>query len=133
MESLLVVKVGLLISIALIGWIVGKKLSVNPKDISSVLVYVISPFVIFISIAESPADITFFKYSLGAFITASSFAALAYLFARLLWNDSKINLFSFAGGTGNTGYFALPIVFSLFAPEEVAVAIFIIIGGALSI
>ncbi|KEQ16377.1 AEC family transporter [Endozoicomonas numazuensis] len=128
MGSTLYIKVGLLISLAVLGWLVGRRFKVDPKDISSLLVYVISPFVIFISIIDSPADISFFRYSLAAFLLSSGFAGLAYLLGKLLWNDSKANLFSFAGGTGNTGYFALPVVLSLFSSEYVAVAIFIIIG-----
>ncbi|MGI9281640.1 MAG: AEC family transporter [Endozoicomonas sp.] len=128
MGSELYIKVGLLISLAVLGWFVGRRFRVDPKDISSILVYVISPFVIFISIMESPADIHFFRYSLAAFLLSSGFALLAFFLGRTLWNDSKANLFSFAGGTGNTGYFALPLVLSLFSAEYVAIAIFIIIG-----
>lgn len=36
------------------------------------------------------------------------------------------NLFSFAGGTGNTGYSALPLVFALFDPRQIVIAVFII-------
>ncbi|KEQ18688.1 AEC family transporter [Endozoicomonas numazuensis] len=107
MGSELYIKVGLLISLAVLGWFVGRRFKIDPKDISSILVYVISPFVIFISIIEPPADISFFRYSLAAFILSSSFALLAFLLGRTLWNDRKANLFSFAWGTGNTGYFAL--------------------------
>lgn len=40
----------------------------------------------------------------------------------------KSESFSFAVGTGNTGYFALPLAFALFNAQQIAIAVFIIIG-----
>ncbi len=128
MFLLLFSKIGMLICVSVIGWVIGRRGKVSPKDISMLLIYVISPFVIFSSILESPSSFAYLKYSLGAFIAAGVFALGAYLFATMLWRSNKRNLFSFAGGTGNTGYFALPIVLSIFEPEQWAIAIFIIIG-----
>ncbi|OCQ52473.1 Membrane transport protein [Photorhabdus australis subsp. thailandensis] len=121
-------RVALLILITLIGFFVGKKLDLREKDISSLLIYIISPLVIFVSIIQSPSDWTYFKYSIASLLTASIAASIAYLLGRYLWSDGKANLFGFAGGTGNTGYFALPIAFAIFNPNQIAIAIFIIIG-----
>lgn len=128
MFFLLFAKIGMLIGVSIIGWVIGRRGKVSPKDISMLLIYVISPFVIFSSILESPSSFGYLKYSVGAFIAAGLFALGAYLLASILWRSNKKNLFSFAGGTGNTGYFALPIVLSIFEPDQWAVAIFIIIG-----
>lgn len=118
----------LLLSLSGVGWFLGKKLSLSSKDISALLVYVIAPFVIFYAIIQSPADWTFFKYSLAAFTIATSMAILGLVFAKLFFQDSRVNLFGFAAGTGNTGYFALPLVLAIFDQQQVAIAIFIIIG-----
>jgi len=123
-----IVRVLFLVFISGLGWVVGTTLRVSSKDISSLLIYIISPFVIFVSILGSPATIEYFEYSLAALLTASTAATLAYGVARLLWQDGRINLFSFAGGTGNTGYFALPLVFALFNEKQIAIAVFIILG-----
>jgi len=121
-------RVLLLILISVIGWVVGKKFKLNSKDISSLLIYVISPLVIFYSIVESPADWSYLKYSLGAFLFASFMAVLGLGFANFFWKDAHINLFGFSAGTGNTGYFALPLVLAIFDCNQIAIAIFIIIG-----
>lgn len=117
-----------LIGVAGLGWIAGTVLKVGAKDISSLLVYIVSPLVIFLAIVQSPADWTYFSYSLGALLTASLAAGLAFGLGRVLWRDGRANLFAFAGGTGNTGYFALPLVFALFDGQQAAIAAFIIIG-----
>lgn len=121
-------RVVFLIGISGLGYGAGRMLRLNPRDIASLLVYVISPFVIFLAILQSPANWSYFIYSLGALLTASTAAVLAYRLGRRLWPDGRANLFGFAGGTGNTGYFALPLVFALFDAHQVAVAVFIIIG-----
>ncbi|MDD9316042.1 AEC family transporter [Acinetobacter lactucae] len=121
-------RVALLIFISIIGLVVGKKFKLDSKDISSLLVYVISPFVIFYSIVQSPANWTYLQYSLGAFLLASGMALLGLIFASFIWKDSRKNLFGFAAGTGNTGYFALPLVLAIFNENQIAIAIFIIIG-----
>ncbi|AAO28599.1 AEC family transporter [Xylella fastidiosa subsp. fastidiosa] len=122
------IRVFFLICTAALGWGAGYILKLSSKEISSLLVYVISPFVIFVSILQSPADWTYFAYSLGALLTASVAAFLAYGLARMIWSDGRVNLFSFAAGTGNTGYFALPLAFALFNAQQIAIAVFIIIG-----
>ncbi|HHW4680450.1 MAG TPA: hypothetical protein ACQGQX_03010 [Xylella taiwanensis] len=122
------IRVFFLIFTAALGWGAGYILKLSSRDIASLLIYVISPFVIFVSILQSPADWTYFGYSLGALLTASVAAFLAYCLARIIWKDGRVNLFSFAAGTGNTGYFALPLAFALFNERQIAVAVFIIIG-----
>lgn len=122
------IRVVLLLSLTGLGWLLGKNLKLDAQGISALLIYIISPFVIFYAIVQSPANWTYLKYSVVAFIIASSMAILAMFFARLIWNDGRINLFGFAGGTGNTGYFALPLVLAIFNENQIAIAIFIIIG-----
>ncbi len=117
-----------LIFLAGLGWTAGFALKIQPRGISALLIYIISPFVIFISILQSPAKWSYLGYSLAALLTASASAAAAYLVGAALWKDARVNLFSFAGGTGNTGYFGLPIAFALFDENQVAIAVFIIIG-----
>lgn len=122
------IRVSFLIFIAVLGWVGGTVLKINSRDISSLLIYIVAPFVIFISVVQSPADFSYFGYSLGALLTASVFASAAYLLGKFVWKDARANLFGFAGGTGNTGYFGLPMVFALFDEMQLAVAVFIIIG-----
>lgn len=118
----------LLLLISGIGWGIGKKFQLDSKSLASLLIYVISPFVIFYSIVQSPANWHYLIYTLAAFIVACLMAGLGMLFARLFWHDNHIHLFAFAAGTGNTGYFALPLALAIFNQQQIAIAIFIIIG-----
>ncbi|MGQ3673027.1 AEC family transporter [Xanthobacter sp. TB0136] len=121
-------RVAFLISIAGLGYGVGRVLKLSSKDIAALLIYVIAPVVIFISIMQSPADWSYFAYTGWAFLVASSAGICAYFLARMVWSDGRANVMGFTGGTGNTGYFGLPLVFALFDGQQVAIAVFIIIG-----
>lgn len=92
------IRVFFLIFTAALGWGAGYILKLSSRDISSLLIYVISPFVIFLSILQSPADWTYFRYSLVALLTASTAALLAYCLARMIWKDGRVNLFHLQQG-----------------------------------
>ena len=123
-------RVGFLIAIALVGLIVGKKFKINQQDISNLLVYVITPAVMFVSALQAPEG-NYIRFAIGAYICCTISAMLALKVGGLMWRDNVRNLFGFAGGTGNTGYFGLPIALALFDAKGAAVAIFIIFGANL--
>src|SRR5690606_5505236 len=75
--------------------------------------------------------LAYLSYTAGMWALSSLSALLAWRFARRFWQDARLNLFSFACGTCNTGYFALPLVMGLLPAEAVGVAVFIILGANL--
>ncbi|HFV9934726.1 TPA: AEC family transporter [Salmonella enterica subsp. enterica serovar Bovismorbificans] len=124
----LALKVLALFFISCIGFAYGLLGKPKTKDIANLLIKVISPFVVIISIVQSPGGISYLYFTLGAFLFCSILCVLAYIISQFLFKGKERNLFSFTAGTGNTGYFALPIALSLFNENQVAIAIFIIIG-----
>ncbi|HAK1938770.1 TPA: AEC family transporter [Salmonella enterica] len=124
----LALKVLALFFISCIGFAYGLLAKPQTKDIANLLIKVISPFVVIISIVQSPGGISYLYFTLGAFLFCSILCMLAYFISKFLFKGKERNLFSFTAGTGNTGYFALPIALSLFNENQVAIAIFIIIG-----
>lgn len=117
-----------LVFMVAIGWIAGRVFRIDAKGLSDLLLSIVSPFVVCHAIVESSADSSFFRYTGAAFAFSCGLALCAYVIGRCLWNSGKANLFSFAAGDSNTGYFALPIAFSLFDTEQIAIAMFIILG-----
>lgn len=114
--------------ISCIGFVYGVLTKYQAKVIADLLIKIISPVVVVISIIQSPADVSYMIYSLVAFIFCSVLCCVAYFISPVFFKGRERNLFSFAAGTGNTGYFALPIALSLFNESQIAIAIFIIIG-----
>lgn len=122
------IRVLFLVSIAVLGVGVGKKFSISQKEISTLLVYVISPAVMFVSVLQAPEGKNYLLYTAAAFVVCCVMATVALQLGRLLWAGSEANLFAFAGGTGNTGYFGLPLVLGMFDAQGAAIAVFMILG-----
>lgn len=120
-----------LILFTMIGFFAGRRFSINPRDISILLIYIILPAVIIVAVLEAPSGKNYLPFTLGAYLVCSILASLAYAIGSRIWNDSTKNLFAFSGGTGNTGYFGLPIAFGVFGDLGSAIAVFIIIGVSL--
>lgn len=117
-----------LVFVSIIGLLLGRKLKINQKDLSSLLVYIISPAVMFVSVLEAPEGNNYFSFTLGALIVCSVISIVALFIGKLFWKDSTSYLFAFSGGTGNTGYFGLPLAIGLFNDTGAAIAVFIILG-----
>ncbi len=126
-----IIRVSFLVALSLFGYVVGKRLALNPKDISSLLIYFISPTVIFIAVLQAPEDGHYFKFFLAAYVVCCFMSGLALWVGRLIWKDSHAFLFAFSGGTANTGYFGLPMAIGLFDSAGAAIAVFIILGASL--
>lgn len=117
-----------LIGIAMLGFAAGRLLSTRPKDISILLIYFISPAVIFLAVLEAPAGTLYFVFTVGAFGACCIMATLALAIGRRLWQDNTANLFGFTGGAANVGYFGLPMATGLYGDLGAAIAAFIIMG-----
>ncbi|EAM2810176.1 AEC family transporter [Salmonella enterica] len=124
----LTLKVFGLFFISCIGFVYGALSKAPAKNIADLLIKIISPIVVIISIVQSPAGVSYLFFSLVAFLFCSVLCVLAYAISYFLFNGKERNLFAFTAGTGNTGYFALPIALSLFNENQIAIVIFIIIG-----
>lgn len=117
-----------LLGVSVAGLVLGKRLKINQKDISTLLVYLISPAVIFVAVIEAPMGYSYYSFAAGAFLLCSLVSLVALFIGKLLWRDSTAYLFAFGGGTGNTGYFGLPLAIGLFDATGAALAVFIILG-----
>ncbi len=129
-------RVAFLIAVSLLGWYVGKKFKINSKDISSLLIYVFTPAACFILIYESPATVGYVVYTFVFYIGASIAALIAFAIGKLVWKDSRANLFGAVGGAGNVGYFVLPLAIGLLKGTQygaVAIAIVVFVKVASNI
>lgn len=128
---LLLIKLIPLYVIIVIGYIAGKYLNVKKESISPLLIYIIAPLVIFNGTVT--ADISFANLSLPLlfFVLASMISVGFYWVSKSIWADSTRNILAFTAGTGNTGYFGLPVAMALFNPEQVSLVVLSILGFVL--
>lgn len=109
--------VPLLLLIAL-GYFAGKKFAVDTKTLADVVIFIISPVVMFGAVARLPLQADYFLLPLlilaFAAIMTLGVSAIAHRFTK----DNLSNLIGMGSATANTGYFGLPIVLALFDAEN---------------
>lgn len=126
--TLLLTKLIPLYAMIVMGYIAGKKLGVSRDSVGVIVLYLLVPLIMLSGVIK--ADITpatlllpLIAYGLSAAL------CIAFLWLnRRIWQDGTPNILACAAGTGNTGYFGLPVAIALFDEKTVAIYIILILG-----
>lgn len=128
--SLLLKMLPLYATVAL-GWVAGRYLEVSGRNIAGLMLYIITPLVIFNGVLVAP--LTPAVVALPAIVWLIC-ALLGQIFLWLGWRmlgDEQANIVSLATATGNTGYFGVPVALLLFGPEGMGLYIVCMLGTVL--
>lgn len=125
---MLLVKLIPLYVFILLGFIAGKFLEVKKETIASLLIYIIVPFVVLdgavsTKISSAVLSLPFLFWFLSSFL-----CLLFFYVAKFLWKDTTRNLLALAAGTGNTGYFGLPLVLAFLGEKALGLAVLSLLG-----
>ncbi len=118
----------MLITFVALGALCARRLAIDPRPIATLLIYVIAPLTVFRGLvlgAPSPSDL---GLTLGLFSLASSICLLVRPLAAKFFPPQEAALLAFSSGTGNTGYFGLPVAMLLLPPEGVTQYLFCLLG-----
>jgi hypothetical protein len=115
----------------LFGYIAGRVLHARRETVASLLIYFVVPMVIFYGVASTPLQPSLLMLPVITFVFAAGICMLFYWIASPLWNDSTRNILAYAAGTGNTGYFGLPLILTLFSEKAFGIAIIAGLGFVL--
>jgi len=116
----------------LLGFIGAKVLKVQKETIAKLLIYIIAPAVIFYG--TYTAEINFANLSLPVlfFCLASAMALFFLMIGNIVFEkDSTKNILAFTAGTGNTGYFGLPVISAVLGDQAFSLAVLAILGFVL--
>jgi len=122
-----------LVLLILLGWLIGKAQDIDLKSVSSVLIFAITPVVALISTAQMSFHgvlvlLPFITLSMAVLVGLTSFA----LGQRLLRNKDMGFLLPQATGSGNNGYYGLPLAMALFpAADQVGIYFLVMLGTTL--
>lgn len=114
--------------VVLLGWLAGRYLKVQKESIAPLLIYVISPVIVFNGLLNTEISVANLSLPILYFVSASMICVAFYFIARYFWSSSEKNIIAFAAGAGNTGYFGLPVVLALFGEESLGIAVLLILG-----
>ena len=112
----------------LLGFIAGRVLQANRDTIARIMFYMINPIVVFNGIIHTQLHPDILVLPLITFLISTGLCFLFYKFANQLWSDSTVKLVAYSAGSGNTGYFGLPMALLLFDEQGVGVYIMAFLG-----
>lgn len=112
-----------------LGFVASKYLKVGKEGIAKLLIYIIGPVVIFYG--TFTVELNFANLTLPLlFLIMSCLICLLFLGIgnKIYKKDSTKNILAFTSGTGNTGYFGLPVVMGVLGEEAFSLAVMSILG-----
>lgn len=127
----LIVKIIPLYLNIMMGFIAGKKLQACRETIARIIFFMITPIIIFNAALNVPLKANVLTLPLLTCAICCSLCLLFYRISLLVWEDSTKNLMAFSAGTGNAGYFGLPVALLLFSADVEGLYIFLLLGMTL--
>ncbi|MGC3874626.1 AEC family transporter [Halomonas sp. GXIMD04776] len=111
-----------------LGWLAARRLAVDPRPIATLLIYIIAPLTFFRGLTLGGPSIDYLLLTAALFLLSSLIGLMVSLIARPFFAAEEAALLAFSAGTGNTGYFGLPIAMVLLPPEGVTLYLFCLLG-----
>lgn len=125
-------KIAPLYILIILGFIAGRRLKVDRKTIANLLFYIVVPIVFFDFALQTKIHSNYLLIPF-LFFFFSTVLSLTYLsISRKIWQEGALpNVLGFSAGSGNTGYFGLPVALMLFDSQTVSIYMLMNIGFSL--
>src|SRR5437762_2581315 len=117
--------------IILLGFVAGKYLDVKKEPIATLLIYIIAPIIIFNGVVTTKISISSLSLPILFFFLCCFMCLSFYWIAHFFWKDSTKNILAFTAGTGNTGYFGIPVALALFNNDVLGLVVLSVLGFVL--
>ncbi|MFI8751674.1 AEC family transporter [Vreelandella lionensis] len=111
-----------------LGFIAAQRLKIDPRPIATLLVYLIAPLTIFRALMNGGPTLEYLVLTLAMFLLVSAMALAVRWATQHRFGPQEGALLAFSSGTGNTGYFGLPVALILLPPEGVTLYLFCMLG-----
>lgn len=111
-----------------LGFVAGKLLKVRKESIAPILIYIVAPIIVFYGVVTTKLNYSSLSIPFLCFFISVFLSTFFYFVGKLIWKDNTKNIFAYAAGQGNFGYFGLPVALILFPKELVGLYIMGILG-----
>lgn len=98
-----------------LGYVASRYLGVKKEPVARLLIYILSPVIVFHGTVTSVLTLGMLLLPLLFFTLGCIFCLLFYALSSSLWHDNTRNILGYTAGTGNTGYFGIPVALALFS------------------
>jgi hypothetical protein len=107
-----------------IGFVAGRYGGVSREAVARLLIYVVAPGVVFFGALRAPLTPAVFSLPFLTYAVCVSIALLTRWYSRwTVRSASERSILAFASGSGNTGYFGLPVALFLFGEQAIPIQI----------
>jgi len=125
----LIVKIIPLYFMILLGYVAGRFLKVPKEAISALLLYMLMPAVVLVATARTPLSPGNLLAPVIFFVIGTALSFGLYHGSATLLRDSTRNVLAFTAGTGNTGYFGIPVALAVFGPDRLGLVVLTGLGA----
>lgn len=124
----LLVKIIPLYIFILLGYLANRYARVNREAIAILLIYILVPLVVFGGTTDANLNVGTLSLPFLFFFLACGMCFTFYKLAARIWSGSEKNIIAYCAGTGNTGYFGLPVAIALFGAQVAPLIILSMFG-----
>ncbi|MDW7747581.1 AEC family transporter [Halomonas sp.] len=114
-----------------LGWLAARRLAVDPRPVATLLIYLVAPLTFFRGLVQGGPTPGYLLLTATLFALASLVAVVVHRLGRSAFAPQESALLAFSSGTGNTGYFGLPVALVLLPPQGVTLYLFCVLGVTL--
>lgn len=114
-----------------LGYVASKALGTTRDSIARIMFFIINPLIIFNGVLNVKINPAVLFLPVLTFVICSSLCLIFYKLGKGYWDDSSRNLMAFSAGSGNTGYFGLPLALLIFDTEAEGVYVLALLGVVL--
>ncbi len=129
--SAILLKIAPLYMNIILGYVAAKLLSTSRDTIARLMFYMINPIIIFNGVIHTTLDTSSCSLPVVVFFIASTLCLSFYYLSKSIWSDQTVNLVAFGAGTGNSGYFGLPLALLFFDDQGEGLYIMALFGMTL--
>ena len=114
-----------------LGFFASKFLHVQRESIASLLIYILGLIVVLAATMSVKIDLQVAFLPISLYIFGSSVAFITLYLFKNSWSDSTGNILAFSSGSGNTGYFGIPLAMIFFESDLANIYIFTVMASLL--
>lgn len=111
-----------------VGFIVARQTRLDQRLVARALIYFFTPSVIGFGILKTPLTTSHLVLPLLFFILCALISFASHFFLHNKISNEERAVLSYANGSGNTGYFGLPMTIAVLGPEYLGEAILCAFG-----
>lgn len=120
----------LYVTVAL-GWVSGRYLQASGKHIAGIMLYIVTPSVVFSGVMAAPLSPEVILLPFLVFGLSSVLGLVQLKLAKRVITDGSASIIPLCVGSGNTGYFGVPVALLLFGEEGLGLYIVCMLGTTL--